>query len=80
MYGFAAQKLTVEVLDPDGNASGVSNAQAIALDLGADLYVLNGNNTVTVYTPPYTGSPVATISSGINVGAGWEFGVAFYQH
>ncbi len=59
---------------------GISSPQAIAVDLGGDLFVQNGNSTVTVYTPPYTAAPVATISSGISAGAGWEFGLALYQH
>lgn len=48
-------------------AMGVNHPQALALDARGDLFVANGSasNTVTEYSPPYGGGPVATISTGI---------------
>jgi hypothetical protein len=40
---------------------------AETFDGAGNLFVVNeGNNTVTEYAPPYTGSPIATISTGLN--------------
>ncbi|MBV8489683.1 MAG: hypothetical protein JO199_04060, partial [Candidatus Eremiobacteraeota bacterium] len=40
---------------------------AVALDTSDDLYVVNQvSNTMTAYTPPWTGAPILTISNGIN--------------
>ncbi|MBV8116470.1 MAG: hypothetical protein JOZ01_00755, partial [Candidatus Eremiobacteraeota bacterium] len=49
-------------------AAGVNHPQALALDSRGDLFVANGNgsNTVTEYSAPYGGAPIATISTGIN--------------
>jgi hypothetical protein len=48
-------------------AIGVNHPQALALDARGNLFVANGSgsNTVTEYSPPYGGGPVATISTGI---------------
>lgn len=47
---------------------GVNRPQALALDARGDLFVANGNgsNTVTMYSPPYGGSPAATIAAGVD--------------
>lgn len=49
-------------------AGGVSRPQSLAIDARGDLFVANGNgsNTVTVYSPPYGGSPSATISADVD--------------
>lgn len=49
-------------------AGGINHPQSLAVDGRGNLFVANGNgsNTVTVYSPPYTGGPVATISSNVN--------------
>jgi hypothetical protein len=49
--------------------TGTMNPVALYTDPQGDLYVANsGNNTITVYAPPYTSAnnPVATISTGIS--------------
>jgi hypothetical protein len=48
--------------------SGVNHPQALALDSRGNLFVANGNgsNSVTMYSPPYTGSPTAIVTNGIN--------------
>ncbi|MGC1381681.1 MAG: hypothetical protein WA814_11745, partial [Candidatus Baltobacteraceae bacterium] len=48
--------------------TGVNHPQALALDGRGNLFVANGNgsNTVTMYAPPYGGSPSATISTAMN--------------
>ncbi len=53
---------------PTAISQGVNHPQAVALDAHGDLFVANGNgsNTVTLYAPPYGGTPSATISTGIN--------------
>lgn len=46
--------------------AGISDPVCIALDAAGDLYVVNqANNTVTIYAPPYTSSPV-TLAKGLN--------------
>jgi hypothetical protein len=41
----------------------VNGPVAMELDGAGNLFVVNeGNNTVTEYAPPYTGSPIATMS------------------
>ncbi|HEX4013431.1 MAG TPA: hypothetical protein VHX17_05990 [Candidatus Cybelea sp.] len=47
--------------------TGINHPQALAVDSRGDLFVANGSgsNTVTVYSPPYGGSPTATIATGI---------------
>jgi len=52
---------------PSTIAIGVNHPQALALDGRGDLFVANGagSNTVTEYSPPYGGAPIATISTGI---------------
>jgi hypothetical protein len=49
-------------------AGGINHPQSLAVDARGNLFVANGNgsNTVTVYSPPYAGGPVATISSNVN--------------
>lgn len=49
-------------------AIGVSHPQALALDARGNLFVANGSasNTVTEYSPPYGGAPIATISNGVD--------------
>jgi hypothetical protein len=49
-------------------SSGVNRPQALALDTREDLFVANGSgsNTITVYAPPYAGSPAATIIAGVD--------------
>ncbi len=58
-------------------AIGVNHPQALALDSHGDLFVANGSgsNTVTEYSPPYGGAPIATISTGIGdpVSLGLDF-------
>jgi len=53
---------------PTAIASGINHPQALALDAHGDLFVANGSgsNTVTVYSPPYGGSPSTTISANVN--------------
>jgi hypothetical protein len=48
--------------------SSVNHPQALALDVHGNLFVANGSgsNTITLYSPPYTGSPSAAITSGVN--------------
>ncbi len=45
--------------------TGVAAPYGIAMDHVGNLFVANGNDTVTVYAPPYTGTPT-TISSSIS--------------
>jgi hypothetical protein len=55
--------------------NGIGAPQALAFDASANLFVancpascappFNGNDTVTKYSPPYTGAPAATIGSGL---------------
>ena len=49
-------------------SNGVNHPQALAIDSRGNLFVANGSgsNTVTMYSPPYSGQPVETIASGIN--------------
>jgi len=49
-------------------AGGVNHPQSLAVDARGDVFVANGNgsNTVTLYSPPYTGPPAATIAAGVN--------------
>lgn len=49
-------------------AGGVNHPQSLAVDARGDLFVANGNgsNTVTIYAPPYTGTPTITIASNVN--------------
>ncbi|MEO9025897.1 MAG: hypothetical protein ABI329_02460 [Candidatus Tumulicola sp.] len=49
-------------------AAGVNHPQALALDSRGNLFVANGNgsNTVTEYSPPYGGAPIATVSAGVD--------------
>jgi hypothetical protein len=49
-------------------ANGINHPQALAIDARGNLFVANGNgsNTVTVYSPPYRGSPSAVISSSVD--------------
>ncbi len=53
---------------PTTIANGVNHPQGLALDGRGNLFVANGNgsNTVTMYSPPYGGSPAATISSSVD--------------
>jgi hypothetical protein len=53
---------------PTSITAGVNHPQSLAVDARGDLFVANGSgsNTVTIYSPPYGGSPSATISLGIN--------------
>jgi hypothetical protein len=53
---------------PISITSGINHPQALALDAHGDLFVANGNgsNTVTVYAPPYAGTPAATIASKVD--------------
>ena len=53
---------------PTTISNGVNHPQALAIDSRGDLFVANGSgsNTVTMYSPPYTGQPAETISSGID--------------
>jgi hypothetical protein len=52
---------------PTTIAVGVNHPQALALDSRGNLFVANGSgsNTVTEYSPPYSGAPINTISTGI---------------
>jgi hypothetical protein len=63
-------------------AIGVNHPQALALDSRGDLFVANGNgsNTVTEYSPPYGGAPIAVISTGVNdpVSLGLDFSGALF--
>ena len=53
---------------PIAIANGVNHPQSLAVDVHGNLFVANGSgsNTVTVYSPPYSGAPSATISSNVN--------------
>jgi len=53
---------------PIAIANGINRPQALALDVRGDLFVANGSgsNTVTMYSPPYGGSPAATISANVS--------------
>ncbi len=46
--------------------NGISQPRAIVTDALGNLYVANGNDTITGYAPPYTGAPFVTISSGVS--------------
>ncbi len=47
---------------------GINHPQSLAVDSRGSLFVANGNgsNTVTIYSPPYTGGPAATITANVN--------------
>jgi DNA-binding beta-propeller fold protein YncE len=48
-------------------SGGQSQPIALAIDSNGNLYVANyGNNTVTVYSPPYVGASWNTFSTGIS--------------
>ena len=53
---------------PIAIANGINHPQSLAVDVHGNLFVANGSgsNTVTVYSPPYSGAPSATISSNVN--------------
>lgn len=53
---------------PVSITNGVNHPQSLAVDARGDLFVANGNgsNTVTVYSPPYSGPPAATIASNVD--------------
>ena len=53
---------------PVSIATGINHPQALALDARGDLFVANGSgsNTVTMYSPPYTGAPTTTIASNVS--------------
>src|SRR5579862_38442 len=53
---------------PVSITNGVNHPQSLAVDAHGDVFVANGNgsNTVTVYSPPYGGSPTATIVSNVD--------------
>jgi hypothetical protein len=44
--------------------NGIVSPSAAAFTSNGSLFVLNGNNTVTLYAPPYNAAPAATISIG----------------
>jgi hypothetical protein len=48
--------------------SGVIHPQSLVVDARGNLFVANGNgsNTVTLYSPPYQGSPTVTISARLD--------------
>ena len=48
--------------------NGIAIPTALALDGAGNLFVANrvGSNSVTEYAPPYTGAPIATITSGVS--------------
>jgi hypothetical protein len=51
--------------------AGFSMPSAIAFDTNANMFVADpGNNKVFEFAPPYTGTPIATITTGINGPAG----------
>ncbi len=51
---------------------------AIAVDYASDVFLANlGDNTVTEYAPPYTGSPIATIS-GLSFSPNADWTLALY--
>ena len=55
--------------------SGTNNPQRLLVQAGTnDLFVSNLNSAQTAYTPPYTGTPFASIAPGMNIGSA---GMAF---
>jgi hypothetical protein len=50
-------------------SNGITSPKAVAFDPSANLYVLNGNDTVTIYAYPFSNTaPAYTLSTGISGG------------